>query len=130
MAPVLMLAVTLRQRRGLVAFMAAWLMLSQWLAVAHSVVHLPGQGPAIVHERSEVAASPLVRAVYELVSQHDNGSGTCQSLDQLCHGAPDAPAVALPAALPADIGVAAPVSPARASARWSEYLARAPPALA
>jgi hypothetical protein len=130
MAPVLMRAVTLRQRRGLVAFVATLLLLSQWLAVAHSVVHLPGQGPAVVHGRSEASASPLARALYELVTQHDNGSGTCQLLDQLCHGAPDAPAVALPSVLPADAGVAAPVTSARASARWSEYLARAPPALA
>ncbi len=111
-------------RRGrLWAVLLSCVLLAQWLALAHSVVH-PGGRQVQLH------APALGSVLQQLDSDHAAGSADCLALDQLCHGAPGA-AVAAPPLLQV-LAQPAPVAPRSATlpTPWRRQQARAPPVLA
>lgn len=119
----------IRQRR-LLAFALSFVLLSQWLALVHAVVHPVGSAKAGVHERVDGPATSLAQKVRELVSSHDSGSNVCQLLEQLCHFAPDVDAPAPDAQQTVETLVAALPPLREARPEWGLYRARAPPVLA
>jgi hypothetical protein len=112
------------------AIALSFVLLSQWLALVHAVVHPLGTAKAGLQERVDVPATSIAHKVRELVSSHDSGSSVCQLLDQLCQPAPgiDVPAAAMPQAV--EQQVAALPLLREELPQWGLYRARAPPVLA
>lgn len=122
------LAPSIAHRRWLLAGAVLVVLIAQWLALVHAVVHAGGRALPVLEaaSSSDHGASPLV----QLVAGHDAGSAACLLLDQLAHATPCAepPPALLPALPPAahDNTPTAPLLPAE----WADYRARGPPVLA
>src|SRR5688572_15680502 len=86
-----------RQRRSLIVVLAC-VLLSQWLALAHSIVHAPGSADAAIHASIAAQDESIGHALHDLVASHDAGNDACRLLDSLAHDlAPTAqPALAEP----------------------------------
>jgi hypothetical protein len=84
---------------GLAGVLALALLLAQWLALAHGVLH-PGGGAARAALSSAAAAE--VPGWASLFGKHDGGDGAaqCRLVDQLAGGLLVAPALPALAALP------------------------------
>ncbi|MBH9577266.1 hypothetical protein [Inhella proteolytica] len=108
------------------AVLLSCVLLAQWLALAHSVVHPGGQAGL----RLQLAQAGAPDLLQQLDADHAAGSADCLALDQLCHGAPDAAEPALP--LLQLLAQPAPGAAQSATPRtpWRRQLARAPPVLA
>lgn len=108
------------RHRGWWAALLLAVVLAQWLALAHSVVH--GRGLPVIEYRA-----PEASTLVDLLAGHDAGSATCQLLDQLAHASPgfEAPQLAAPAPLP-DAWVASIHLAPSCRVSWA-YRARAPP---
>lgn len=109
-------------RRWLFAGAALVVLVAQWLALVHTVVHGRGPAPATVLELR--ADAP---ALLQLVAGHDAGTVVCQWFDHLAQATPGFE-VPVPAAAPlpqADLPSVA--LPAPRAVVLAAYRARAPP---
>lgn len=100
-----------------------FVLLAQWLALVHTVLH--GRGFTPVEARPGTASSWVER-----LAGHDAGSAACQVLDQLAQAAPpmaNADTVLATVLEPAPLSRPPAPTPAQ---RCSAYRARAPPRLA
>jgi hypothetical protein len=119
-----------RRQCWLLAFALSFVLLSQWLALVHAVVHPLGAAKAGVQEHVNAPAPSIAHKVRELVSGHESGSNVCQLLNQLCQPTPsiDVPAAALPQAVEQQVAAVPLLREERP--QWGLYRARAPPVLA
>ena len=110
--------------------MLSCLLLSQWLAMVHVVLHPAGGAGQALQQRADLPAGSAARELHDLATGHESGSAACQLLDQLCHAASgvEAPVLHLHEHLPQRVSVLALFREERAF--WSRALARAPPVLA
>ena len=108
--------------RTLVWLVLGALLLAQWLALVHAVVHPPVPSP-LMTASTDPGPVPLV----DIAAAHPDGSLACQLLDHLGQPAPwaDPPAVAGTVCRPAD-PPSAPVA-ARPGGVAAGYHARGPP---
>jgi hypothetical protein len=112
------------------AIALSFVLLSQWLALVHAVVHPLGTAKAGLQQRVDVSVTSIAHKVRELASGHESGSSICQLLDQLCQPAPgiDVPALAVPQAVEQQVAALPPLREEHPP--WGLYRARAPPVLA
>jgi hypothetical protein len=110
-------------RRWLLAGAVLVVLVAQWLALVHTVVH--GRGPASGVPALELRAD--APTLLQLVAGHDAGTVVCQWFDHLAHATPGVE-VPVPAAAPLPLADLPPVAlPVPRPAAWAAYRARAPP---
>jgi hypothetical protein len=107
-------------RRWLI-WLALWAVVcTQWLALAHGVIHASGT--------ADVAKASSAN-VLKPVLGHDEGSAVCKLFDQLAHGTPPVEAVSLAMSAGVDALAADHDDGSLRRSVSQPYLARAPPFL-
>lgn len=108
----------------------ACVLLSQWLALAHSLVHAPGLAWDENHEAVVAPGESVADLLHELVAGHDGGTDVCRLLDSHAH---DMVPVAHPTGALLHVHPEAALAPTQRDVvrvAWRRYLSRAPPVLA
>lgn len=108
-----------RNARRIVGAALLALLLAQWLAFAHAVLHAAQARPAL--------AFATVEATQGDAFGHAAGTPECRLVDQLLSGADGLPATCVVAEAAADFLAPTPGEPPRGESAPRPYQARAPP---